>query len=118
MANRTLFASIRGALLQVADAENYEAAPAYAYSPKHALAQYAATGCFGQTLYAAADEQLTRVIELCCEVVLDDVAPTAIYTRRHSFMKDMPALLCATLSTRAPRLHAAVFAKVIDNAKM
>jgi 60 kDa SS-A/Ro ribonucleoprotein len=118
MANRTLFASIRGALLQCADTFNYEGAPAYAYSPKHALAQYAATGCFGQTFYASADEQLTRVIELSREVEPDFIARTAIYTRRHSFMKDMPALLVALLSTREPRLHEAVFAKVIDNVKM
>src|SRR5581483_3815107 len=106
------------ALLQCADALNYEGAPAYAYTPKHALAQYAATGCFGRTFYASADEQLTRVIELCPEVEPDFIARTAVYTRRHSFMKDMPALLCAVLSTRDQRLHEAVFATVIDNAKM
>ncbi len=33
-------------------------------------------------------------------------------------MKDMPALLCAWLSTRDARLHEAVFTKVIDNARM
>jgi hypothetical protein len=32
-------------------------------------------------------------------------------------MKDMPTLLCASLSKRAPRLHEAVFARVIDNAR-
>ena len=44
---------------------NSESAPAYALSPKHALAQYAATGCFGRTFYATAGEQLKRVLELC-----------------------------------------------------
>src|SRR5215471_2694006 len=105
MANRTLFASIRGALLQAANIVNYEGAPAYSYTPKHALAQHAATGCFGQTFYASADEQLTRVIGLCREVEPEFIARTAVYTRRHSFMKDMPALLCAVLSTRDQRLH-------------
>src|SRR6185436_2503837 len=37
---------------------------------------------------------------------------------RNAFMKDMPALLCAWLAARSPRLHEAVFAQVIDNAKM
>jgi 60 kDa SS-A/Ro ribonucleoprotein len=118
MANKTLFASIRGALLPRADAVNRENAPAYAYSPKHALAQYAATGCFGQTFYAGAAEQLARVVELCREVDPEFVARTAIFARQNSHMKDMPALLCASLSVRQPRLHEAVFAKVIDNAKM
>src|SRR4029077_6433699 len=36
----------------------------------------------------------------------------------NAYMKDMPALLCAWLSARSPRLHEAVFAQVIDNAKM
>lgn len=33
-------------------------------------------------------------------------------------MKDMPALLCAWLSAREPRLHEAVFARVIDSTRM
>jgi len=33
-------------------------------------------------------------------------------------MKDLPALLCAWLSARDARLHKAVFARVIDNARM
>jgi 60 kDa SS-A/Ro ribonucleoprotein len=33
-------------------------------------------------------------------------------------MKDMPALPCAWLSARDPRLHETVFARVIDNARM
>src|SRR4029077_9785226 len=65
MANKTLFASLRVALIPQTDGVNSENAPAYALAPKRALAQYAATGCFGRTFYAAADEQLTRVLELC-----------------------------------------------------
>ena len=61
MANKTLFASLRDALIPQTDTVNSENAPAYALAPKQALAQYAATGCFGRTFYAAADEQLTRV---------------------------------------------------------
>ena len=118
MANKALFATIRGMLMPAADTVNHEAAPAYAFSPRHALAQYAATGCFGRTFYATAEDQLERVLELCRSVEPEFVAQTAIYARRHSYMKDMPALLCAWLSTRDARLHERVFANVIDNAKM
>jgi len=105
-------------LMPAADAINREGAPAYAFPPKHALAQYAATGCFGRTFYATADEQLARVLELCQSVDPEFVARVAIYARRNSYMKDMPALLCAWLSGRDARLHEAVFSQVIDNAKM
>jgi len=117
MANKRLFASLRGELIPQTDTVNAENAPAYALAPKQALAQYAATGCFGRTFYATADEQLTRVLELCDSVDPDFVARVAIYSRAQSFMKDMPALLCAWLSKRDPRRHEAVFARVIDNAR-
>ncbi len=122
MANKTLFASLRDSMIPQTDTVNSENAPAYALAPKQALAQYAATGCFGRTFYATAGEQLTRALELC-EALVDQgdtefVARVAIYSRTQSFMKDMPALLCAWLSAREPRLHEAVFARVIDNARM
>ena len=44
MANKTLFKSLIGKLVPTTDALNEERAPAYALSPKHQLAQYAATG--------------------------------------------------------------------------
>src|SRR5215471_1923307 len=118
MANKILFASLREALIPQTDTVNSEHAPAYALAPKQALAQYAATGCFGRTFYATAQEQLTRVLELCDAVGPEFVARVAIYSRTQSFMKDMPAFLCAWLSAREPRLHEAVFARVIDNARM
>ena len=118
MANKTLFRSLRDALIPQTDTLNSENAPAYALRPKQALAQYAATGCFGRTFYATADEQLTRVLELCDAVDAEFVARVAIYSRTHSFMKDMPALLCAWLSVRDARLHEAVFTRVIDNTRM
>ncbi|HYL78281.1 MAG TPA: hypothetical protein VEU96_29085 [Bryobacteraceae bacterium] len=118
MANKTLFASLRDALIPQTDTVNSENAPAYALSPKHALAQYAATGCFGRTFYATAGDQLARVLELCDAVDAEFIARVAIYSRTQSYMKDMPALLCAWLSAREPRLHEAVFARVIDNARM
>jgi 60 kDa SS-A/Ro ribonucleoprotein len=118
MANRTLFARCRGALIPAADAVNSELAPAYALEPKKALAQYAATGCFGRTFYASAGEQLTRVFELCDTVEPEFLAKLAVHSRKQAFLKDMPALLTAVLSRRDPRLHEAVFARVIDNARM
>jgi len=118
MANKTLFASLRDALIPQTNTVNSEGTPAYALTSKQALAQYAATGCFGRTFYATADEQLTRVLELCDAVDPQFIARVAVYSRTHSFMKDMPALLCAWLSARAPKLHEAVFARVIDNARM
>jgi len=118
MANKTLFASLRDELIPQTDTANSENAPAYALAPKQALAQYAATGCFGRTFYATAHEQLTRVLELCDGVDPKFVARMAIYSRTQSFMKDMPALLCAWLSAREPKLHEMVFTRVIDNTRM
>jgi len=118
MANKALFPNTRGAAIPQTNAVNAHYAPAYALAPKQALAQHAATGCFGRTFYATAEEQLARVLELCDGVDAGFVARVAIYSRTHSFMKDMPALLCAWLAARDARLHEAVFARVIDNARM
>src|SRR5262249_45465700 len=118
MANKALFASLRDSLIPRADTLNSEHAPAYALSPKQALAQYAATGCFGRTFYATAEEQLTHILGLCEGADPAFVAKVAIYSRTQSFMKDMPAFLCAWLSAREPRLHELVFARVIDSARM
>src|SRR6202790_82461 len=117
MANKTLFASLREALIPQADTVNSESAPSYALSPKQALAQYAATGCFNRTFYVAAEEQLQRV-ELCDAVGPEFVAQVAVYSRRNAYMKDMPAVLCAWLAGRSGQLHEKVFAQVIGNAKM
>ena len=118
MANQTLFATLQGTLLPKANAVNSENAPAYALSPMHALAQYAATGCFSRTFYADAQEQLDKVLELCAAVEPEFIARVAIYARERAYLKDAPALLCAVLSVRAPKLHEAVFPRVIDHARM
>lgn len=49
MANKGLFGSFAGKLMRKTDTLNAEAAPAYSFTPKHALAQYAATGCLSST---------------------------------------------------------------------
>ena len=64
MANKNLFQSIVGKLLPKTDAVNEAHGQAYAFTPKHTLAQYAATGCLNSTFYADAEEQLTKIIEL------------------------------------------------------
>jgi 60 kDa SS-A/Ro ribonucleoprotein len=118
MANRNLFKSLVGKLVPAANARNEHGAPAYALTPKQALAQYAATGCLGATFYAGADEQLVKVLELCEQVETEFVAKTAVYARERGFMKDTPALLLAVLAAKDVRLLAAVFPRVVDNGKM
>ncbi len=119
MANKTLFRSIVGRLAaEDRHAATRKAAPAYAFSAKHALAQYAATGCLNSTFYASGEEQLDRVLELCGKVEPEFIARAALYARQKGFMKDMPALLCAVLSVRSPGLLAEVFDRVIDSPKM
>jgi 60 kDa SS-A/Ro ribonucleoprotein len=118
MANKNLFKSLVGRLTLAADAVNEERAPAYAFTPKHALAQYAVTGCLNATFYASADEQLAHVLELCEGVEPEFIARTAIYARERGFMKDMPALLCAVLCVKDRALLDRVFHRVIDNGRM
>src|SRR6476620_8878710 len=118
MANKTLFKSLVGKLIPATNAINEEGAPAYAVSPKHQLAQYAATGCLNSTFYATADEQLATTLKLCDEVDAEFIAKTAVFCRERVFMKYMPALLCAVLSVKDRELLARIFPRVIDNSKM
>ena len=118
MANPNLFQTLKGKLLPPADAHNAAGAPAYALSPKHRLAQYAATGCLNATYYADAQEQLATVLELGREVDARFIAQTAIHCRERGYMKDMPALLAAVLAARGAPELAPVFERVIDNGRM
>lgn len=118
MANKNLFKSIIGKLIPATEAVNDERAPAYAFTPKHTLAQYAATGCLNSTFYASAEMQLQKVIELCSVIEPEFIARTAVYARERGFMKDIPALLCAVLSVKDRALLSRVFPRVIDNGKM
>jgi 60 kDa SS-A/Ro ribonucleoprotein len=120
MANKSLFSTLRGTLVPAATARNEAGGAAYALSPKAALAQFAATGCFNSTFYASNDEQLTNVLNLCThpEVEPEFIAKLALYARTKGHMKDMPALLAAVLSSFSPGLLAEVFDRVIDDAKM
>lgn len=118
MGNKHLFRSIIGTLFPKADAENSHRAPAYARSPRQALAQYAATGCMNATFYASAERQLDQVVALARANDPAFVARAAVYSREKSFMKDLPAVLCAILSQSAPELLTAIFPRVIDDGKM
>jgi len=118
MANKTLFQSFVGHNLPKTDARNEAGGPAFAFSPKHALAQYAVTGCLNSTFYASAETQLDKVLALAGAADAEFVAKTAVYCRTHGYMKDMPALLCASLAARDSGLLARVFNRVIDDGKM
>ncbi len=116
MANKNLFASASKA--KGADTINEAGGRAYAFSPEHALAQYAATGTLHGTFYATDDEQLTKVLELAANVEPSFVAKTAVYARERGYMKDLPAFLAAWLAAKDVKLLAAVFPRVIDSGKM
>ncbi|MBX7169384.1 MAG: TROVE domain-containing protein [Pyrinomonadaceae bacterium] len=116
--NKSLFQTVKGLFTPPANTVNEAGGTAYKFSPKHALAQYAATGCFTNTFYADASEQLEKVLELTKELDAEFIAKVAIYSREKGFMKDMPALLVAVLSTKDKELLEKVFPRVIDNGKM
>jgi 60 kDa SS-A/Ro ribonucleoprotein len=118
MANKTLFASLVGALLPTTTAVNAEQAPAYSRTPEQTLAQFAATGCLNATFYASAEAQLDTVLGLARAVSTEFLARTAVYARERGQMKDMPAVLLAVLSQRDPARMDRVFDRVIDSPRM
>lgn len=118
MVNTQLFQTHPGAQLPAATARNGEHAPAYAFSPRHQLAQLAATGCLGRTFYASADDQLQRVLALAQGLEPRFVAKTAVFARQAGHMKDMPAVLAAWLALSDVPLLSQVFGRVVDNGKM
>ncbi len=118
MSNKSLFQTPPGKLLPKADTTNEAGGKAYAFGAKHALAQYAATGCLNNTFYVTAAEQLDKVLALCGKIEPEFLAKTALYARQKGYMKDLPALLCAVLTVKSPELLEKVFDRVIDNGKM
>ncbi|EEM2501105.1 TPA: TROVE domain-containing protein [Salmonella enterica subsp. indica] len=117
MANPLLFRSLlRDAPL--ANAQNHERAVAFAFTPRHKLAQMVMTGCMNETFYASGQAQLSDVLGIAKD--LDDLflAKLAIYGRERGMMKDMPALLTAILAARGSALLPVVFARVINNGRM
>ncbi len=118
MANKSVFASLKGKMLPKADARNSEGAPAYAYNAEHKLAQLAMTGTFGASFYKDAQSQVTELVEAAEAVSPVFLAQTAIHVRERGHMKDTPALLLAVLSRRDPVLFRATFGRVITSGKM
>lgn len=118
MANKSLFSGITSALPK-ANTVNEAGGPAYKFPAKHALAQLAATGTFGSVFYASAQDQLDQLRKLIKEV--DDneyLAKLAVYSRQKAFMKDMPAALLVSLSTRDTALMHQVFDRVVENGRI
>ncbi|MGK0290738.1 MAG: 60 kDa SS-A/Ro ribonucleoprotein [bacterium] len=118
MANKSLFKSIVGKIIQATDSKNEAGGRAYTLTPKHALAQYVATGCLNSTYYASDAEQLEKVLKLCEDVDPKFIAQIAIYAREKGHMKDMPALLTALLSVKGSDYLPQTFDRVIDNGRM
>src|SRR5687767_1909195 len=118
MANKTLFSSIKS-LLPRADSHNEAGGRAYKFTPKQALAQIAATGCFNGAFYASGESQLDELRKLIDQV--DDnvfLAKLAVYARERAYMKDMPAALLVVLSKRDTQLLHQVFGRVVDNGRV
>jgi 60 kDa SS-A/Ro ribonucleoprotein len=118
MANKTLFSSLKS-ILPRTNTVNEEGARAYKFTPKHALAQMAATGCFNGTFNASGEAQLDAIRSLIDQV--DDnvfLAKLAVYARERAYMKDMPAALLVALSTRDTKLTHSVFDRVVDNGRV
>ncbi len=126
MANTSLFRSTPPVMPvapqpkpKAATTTNLAGGMSYKLGDKLALAMFACTGCLNDTFYATAESQMDKVIEMCKNVPADFIAKVAVYSRKHSFMKDMPALLLAILSGRnSPLLFRQTFCHVIDNGKM
>lgn len=116
MVNKELFNSSKGIKT---DTVNEAGGCAYAMTTKHALAQYVCAGTFNGTYYATAEDQLKNVLELASKVEPEFIAKCALYARERSFMKDMPAFLCAYLVTQGRTdLVSKIFDRVIDSPKM
>jgi 60 kDa SS-A/Ro ribonucleoprotein len=118
MANKILFSSIKS-LLPRTTVRNEAGGAAYAFAPKHALAQLAATGCFSGVYYAAAAIQLDELRKLIDQVDDDAfLAKLAVFARERAYMKDMPAALLIVLSKRNTQLMHRVFDRVVDNGRV
>lgn len=119
MASKQLFSNkTSGKMVPPADTVNLAGGKAYKLDDEAALAQYAVTGCLNGTFYASAGFQLEKVLELASKVSPEFLAKVAVYARQSGYMKDMPALLLAILSTRDMALTKRAFPLVVDDAKM
>ncbi|MCE2576125.1 RNA-binding protein [Komagataeibacter sp. FNDCR2] len=118
MADRSVFASLRGRFAPHANTRNAAGAPAYDLVPAHRLAQLAMTATFAGGCYQDAQTQVRALVELARTVSPDFLARTAIHVRDKGHMKDTPALLLAVLSGRDPVLFARAFPKVVTSGRV
>ncbi len=120
MANKALFGgnAARRRNVPVADVKNAAGGRAYKRGDEAALAQFAATGMFQNTFHVKAQDQLKEVLEIAQRVDTSFLAKVAVYSRKHAYLKDMPAVLVAVLATRDTALFKQVFPLVIDNGRM
>lgn len=118
MANKSVFASLRGRFLPKATARNAEGAKAYEYDARHKLAQLAMTGTFGGGFYQDAQAEVSALVAAAMAVEPVFLAKTAVHVREAGHMKDTPALLLAVLAGRDPALFALAFPRVITSGKV
>lgn len=104
--------------IQKANTVNKAGGKAYDTGAEHSLAQYACTGTFGGSYYSSAEQELTEVISLAQKVSPEFLAKCAVYSRKKGYMKDMPVVLLAVLSTIDTKLFKLAFPQVIDNGHM
>lgn len=117
MANKSVFAALRG-LLPRAATPNAEGAPAYAPGAGHKLAQLAMTGTFGDAFYQDAQAQVTALVAAAMAVEPAFLARAAVHVHEAGHMKDTPALLLAVLAGRDPALFARAFPRVVTSGRM
>lgn len=127
MVNHRVFMTFTG---REPEATNEAGGSAFEMNPKHAIAQFAVTGCFNNTYYTTGKDQLSTLKSLLKKLPQDVDTFTfllklAIYSRENAFMKDMPAYLMAytgdmikALSGVERNLYERVFHRVINNGKM
>ena len=118
MVNKSLFKTTRGKTPPPADTVNAAGGLAYKMEDEQALVQYAVTGCFNNTFYSKAEEQLATVLDLAKKVDPKFLAQVAIYSREYGYMKDMPSVLMAVLATKDVALLRKVFPIVANNGLM
>lgn len=116
--NKDLFGTRTQVPVPEADTVNAAGGKAYSMPPEHQLAQYAVTGTFNNTYYEAAQTQLEQLRKLLMNVSYGFIARTAVYARKTSFMKDLPAFLTAYLFCCGfPEIGRKIFSRTIDNSK-
>jgi 60 kDa SS-A/Ro ribonucleoprotein len=118
MANTQVFKTSRGGRVVPANTINEAGGRAYKLTSEQALAQYALTGTISNIYYVDAETQLDRVLALTREVSPEFIAQLAIYASQEGFMKDVPALLVASLAASRSEYLEPAFRAVITNGKM